>query len=86
MLRAVEHEAGRKVDYVIKGRRQGDCAFSVLDIAKARAMLGYEPQFNLTDMARSAWRWHARQREQFRGYSMAEAAVAESSRVDLHTS
>ena len=29
VLRAVEHEAGRKVDYVIKGRRQGDCAFSV---------------------------------------------------------
>lgn len=86
MLRAVNEASGREVKFELKERRQGDCAFSVLDIAKARAMLGYEPQFNLTDMARSAWRWHARQREQFRGYSMAEAAVAESSRVDLHTS
>ena len=33
VLRAVEHESGRKVDYAIKERRQGDCAFSVLDIS-----------------------------------------------------
>ena len=70
MLRAVEHEAGRKVDYVIKGRRQGDCAFSVLDISKARAVLGYAPAFNLSDMARTAWRWHAVQHEEFRGYAV----------------
>ena len=70
VLRAVEHESGRKVDYAIKERRQGDCAFSVLDISKARDVLGYVPAFNLTDMARTAWRWHAVQHEEFHGYAV----------------
>ena len=78
VLRAVEHESGRKVDYEIRERRQGDCAFSVLDISKARRTLGYAPAFNLTDMARTAWRWHAVQHEEFRGYAVSAESQSQS--------
>ena len=42
----------------------------VLDISKAREVLGYVPAFNLSDMARTAWRWHAVQHEEFHGYAV----------------
>lgn len=65
VLHAIEAASGRKVQTDFKPRRTGDCAFSVLDISKARAALGYKPIFDLDDMARSAWRWHVVHQEAF---------------------
>ncbi|WP_292225057.1 UDP-glucose 4-epimerase GalE [Brevundimonas sp.] len=44
-------------------RRAGDAPVLVADNAKARAVLGWRPTRDLTDIIQSAWRWHSAERE-----------------------
>lgn len=43
-------------------RRAGDPAVLVADSTKARALLGWEPQYNLTRIIQTAWNWEQHRR------------------------
>jgi UDP-glucose 4-epimerase len=47
-------------------RREGDAPVLVADNKKAREILGWKPRFELEDIVRSAWNWHARDAEEIR--------------------
>ncbi|MGV1758840.1 UDP-glucose 4-epimerase GalE [Rhizobium sp. P44RR-XXIV] len=46
------------VEYV--GRREGDSTTLVANNDKARDILGWSPQYDLTGIIESAWNWHAK--------------------------
>lgn len=61
IVRAVEEVTGRKVPYVVGGRRPGDPATLVAACDKARDVLGWAPQHSsLREIVETAWRWHDR--------------------------
>ncbi|THK38934.1 UDP-glucose 4-epimerase GalE, partial [Ensifer sp. MPMI2T] len=41
-------------------RREGDSTTLVANNDKARAVLGWEPQYDLAAITESAWNWHSR--------------------------
>jgi UDP-glucose 4-epimerase len=50
---------GRKIDTVEKARRPGDPPRLIASSEKAKADLGWRPQFQSLDaIVESAWRWH----------------------------
>jgi UDP-glucose-4-epimerase GalE len=53
---------GQDIRYRTTGRRAGDPARLVASAARARAELGWSPEFNeLSDIVETAWRWFSRQ-------------------------
>ena len=53
---------GREITIDMQGRRAGDPSHLVADAAKARAVLGWQPQYpDLAAIIGSAWKWHSRQ-------------------------
>ena len=53
---------GREIPIDMQGRRAGDPSHLVADAAKARAVLGWQPQHpDLAAIIGSAWEWHSRQ-------------------------
>lgn len=55
VVHAFEKANGLKVPYAIKPRRPGDIATCYCDPAKAKAELGWEAQYDITDMCRDSW-------------------------------
>lgn len=53
---------GKKIEYEIAGRREGDPAVLVADNKKAKKILGWSPQYNLEDIISTAWNWHSNQK------------------------
>jgi len=52
---------GQDIRYRISGRRAGDPARLVASAARARAELGWSPEFNeLAAIVETAWRWFSR--------------------------
>ena len=52
---------GQDIRYRVSGRRAGDPARLVASAARARAELGWSPEFNeLADIVETAWRWFSR--------------------------
>lgn len=47
----------------VVGRREGDAPCLVADNGKAAAVLGWRPTRTLDDIVRTAWRWHAAERD-----------------------
>ncbi|HLP00737.1 MAG TPA: hypothetical protein VK163_01840 [Opitutaceae bacterium] len=59
VIRAVEKVTGRKVPVVESPRRAGDPPALYADATKARAALGWTPQFtSIEPIVASAWKWH----------------------------
>ena len=58
-----EKITGVKLNYKIAPRRQGDVTAIYSNNDKARDLLGWEPQFNLTDMLATAWQWELKLKE-----------------------
>lgn len=59
---AVERVAGRPVPKAVGPRRAGDPPALYASNAKARDVLGWEPQHSdIDNIVRTAWRWHAQQ-------------------------
>lgn len=52
-----ETATGKKIPYIIKGRRAGDVAKSYADPAKAYMELGWKAEKNLISMCKDAWNW-----------------------------
>jgi len=59
VIRNVEEASGKKIPYVIKGRRDGDIATCYADASKAKAELGWEAQYGMKEMCEDAWRWQS---------------------------
>lgn len=55
VLAATERVVGFKIPVIRASRRQGDPAILVADAARARKILGWQPQYDLVDMIASAW-------------------------------
>jgi UDP-glucose 4-epimerase len=59
-LHAFERASGRRIPYLVEGRRPGDIAASYADTSKAQRELGWTARFDLDDMCRDAWRWQSK--------------------------
>ncbi len=57
MIRAFETVTGKKIPYVIDGRRAGDVAVCYADVSKANRELGWKAEKTVEDAVRDAWRW-----------------------------
>ena len=59
IVKNFESATGKKVPYVIKGRRAGDIATCYASADKAKRELGWEAQFGIKEMCEDAWRWQS---------------------------
>ncbi|MBB3644672.1 UDP-glucose 4-epimerase [Rhizobium sp. BK619] len=60
LLRAIEDVSNRPFPVEYIGRREGDSHTLVANNDKARDVLGWVPQYDLSQIIRSAWDWHAK--------------------------
>ncbi|MBY4608816.1 UDP-glucose 4-epimerase GalE [Rhizobium sp. 9T] len=60
LLGAIEDVSNRPFPVEYIGRREGDSHTLVANNDKARDVLGWVPQYDLSEIIRSAWNWHAR--------------------------
>ncbi len=67
VIESVKRVSRRDFDVRMEGRRPGDPSHLVADSAKARRLLGWEPEHpGLDDIVASAWRWHCAHPEGYR--------------------
>jgi UDP-glucose 4-epimerase len=57
LITAFEKVSGRKLNYKIGPRREGDVIAVYADNSKARSLLGWEIKYSLDQMMDTAWRW-----------------------------
>ena len=57
IVKAFEKASGRKVNYKIAPRRDGDLAICYSDPSKALSELGWKAERNLDRMCEDSWRW-----------------------------
>jgi UDP-glucose 4-epimerase len=63
IIKTVEQEGGSPVAYSTGPRRAGDASILVANPAKARTVLGWQPQYReVSGIVRTAWNWHSRKR------------------------
>ncbi|PCK82569.1 MULTISPECIES: UDP-glucose 4-epimerase GalE [Rhizobium] len=60
LLGAIEDVSNRPFPVEYIGRREGDSHTLVANNDKARDVLGWVPQYDLSAIIRSAWNWHAK--------------------------
>jgi UDP-glucose 4-epimerase len=59
LIAAIRRKSNLPFDVTETTRRPGDAPVLVADNRKAREVLGWRPRFDLEDIVRSAWDWHA---------------------------
>lgn len=57
MIKAFEKASGRKINYKIEKRREGDIAACFASAKKAEKVLGWVCENSLEDMCEDSWRW-----------------------------
>jgi UDP-glucose 4-epimerase len=57
VIRAFESASGRKIDYKVVARRDGDIADYFADAALAKQCLGWQTKRTLNEMCADSWRW-----------------------------
>ena len=57
VVKAFEKVSGKKLNYKIVGRREGDIISAYADTNKANNELGWKTQLTMEDAMRSAWKW-----------------------------
>ncbi|MEZ4357714.1 MAG: UDP-glucose 4-epimerase GalE [Eubacteriales bacterium] len=57
VIKAFEKASGKKLTYVIDGRRAGDIAVCFAKTDKSKKILNWEAKLNLDDMCTDSWRW-----------------------------
>jgi len=60
LLGTIETVSNRPFPVEYVGRREGDSTTLVANNDKARDILGWSPQYDLTQIIQSAWNWHAK--------------------------
>ena len=63
MINTFEKGAGKKLNYTIGARREGDAAAIYSDSTLAKNILGWKPKNTLEDMMLSAWKWELNMQE-----------------------
>jgi UDP-glucose 4-epimerase len=56
-IHSFEKMSGKKLNYIIEGRRAGDVEAVYADNAKAKEILGWQARFTLDDIMDSCWKW-----------------------------
>jgi UDP-glucose 4-epimerase len=56
-VHSFEKMSGKKLNYVIEGRRSGDVVAVFADNSKAKKILAWQPKFSLDEIMDSCWRW-----------------------------
>ncbi|MBI4929236.1 MAG: UDP-glucose 4-epimerase GalE [Bacteroidetes bacterium] len=56
-INAFEKVSGKKLNYIIGPRREGDVESIFSDSSKAQRILGWAPKYNIEQMMESAWKW-----------------------------
>lgn len=59
IVHAFEKASGKKVPYVITGRRSGDIAECYADPSLAKKEMGFECRYGLDEMCADSWRWQS---------------------------
>lgn len=57
VIHSFEKVSGKKLNYKIVGRRQGDITTAYADTTQANNELGWKSQFSLDEAMKSAWDW-----------------------------
>lgn len=57
LISAFEKVSGRKLNYTIGGRREGDVISVYADNEKARTLLSWTPEYDMDTMMDTAWKW-----------------------------
>jgi len=63
VVKSFEKVSGKKLNYKIVGRREGDIISAYADTTKANNELGWKTELTLDDAMRSAWKWEQKVRE-----------------------
>jgi UDP-glucose 4-epimerase len=63
LIAAIQRASNGAFDVERAPRREGDSPILVADNSKARAVLGWRPQFGLDAIIESAWSWHRAEAE-----------------------
>ncbi len=63
VIKSFEHVSGKKLNYKIVGRREGDVISAYADTSKANIDLGWKAALSLDDAMRSAWKWEQKVRK-----------------------
>jgi len=56
-INAFEKVTGKKLNYSIVGRREGDIAAIYADYSKAEKLLNWNPERKIEDIMKTAWEW-----------------------------
>ncbi|MBO4281786.1 MAG: UDP-glucose 4-epimerase GalE [Bacteroidales bacterium] len=64
LIKTFEKVSGKKLNYKIVGRREGDIPKIWADTRKANEELGWKAAYDLEDMLRSAWQWEQRMQQE----------------------
>lgn len=62
VVKSFEKVSGKKLNYKIVGRREGDIISAYADTHKANNELGWKTELSLDDAMRSAWKWEQKVR------------------------
>lgn len=62
VVKSFEKVSGKKLNYKIVGRREGDIISAYADTNKANNELGWKTKLSLDDAMRSAWKWEQKVR------------------------
>jgi len=67
IIESVQRVTGKKVDYKIQGRREGDPSYLVADSSKAEKVLGWKAtKSNPDNIVESAWAWRQKNPEGYK--------------------
>ncbi|KAH9498454.1 hypothetical protein Btru_007526 [Bulinus truncatus] len=66
VVKAFEKVSGKKINYKIVNRREGDVATMCADPSKAKAELNWTAKYTLEDMCRDLWNWQTKNPNGFR--------------------
>lgn len=62
IIKAFEHNTGVKLNYDLGPRRPGDVVSIYSDYTKAARVLGWQPQYDVNDIVKTAWAWEKNRR------------------------
>ena len=62
VVKSFEKVSGKKLNYKIVGRREGDISAAYADTKKANDELGWKTKLSLDDAMDSAWKWEQKVR------------------------
>ena len=58
IIKKLEEVTGKKVNYKIGDKREGDPSILIADFSKAKNELSWEPKQSIEDILKSAYNWH----------------------------